>query len=196
MGHADTARTPMLLMSCRWSVVSTKIQAAHTADPGVYYFKDFAPSIDGINEGFRGCPGAYTTRLALTLAHPHRPPLPPPRPSPQVLQRRRVHVLEGLQGPRDCARLQGRPGRLLLAGRGVRLQGGRRPQQGVQGCALRHRSDRRPLRRHLPPPERVRRPVRRRVRQTAAPSAPSRPHAAPPSPLFLRPHPAAATSST
>ena len=32
--------------------------------------------------------------------------------------------------------------------------------------------------------------------KTAAPSAPSQPHAAPPSPLFLRPHPAAATSST
>jgi len=64
------ASIPNLLMGfavwLMWSVISTKIQAAHTADPGVYYFKDFAPSIDGINEGFRGCPGWYDRECCST----------------------------------------------------------------------------------------------------------------------------------
>ena len=55
------ASIPNLLMGfavwLMWSVTIAKIQKAHTTDPGVYYFKDFAPTIDGVAEGFRGCPG-------------------------------------------------------------------------------------------------------------------------------------------
>lgn len=57
------ASIPNLLMGfavwLMWSVTIAKIQKAHTTDPGVYYFKDFAPTIDGVAEGFRGCPGWY-----------------------------------------------------------------------------------------------------------------------------------------
>lgn len=42
-----------------WSVTIAKIQKAHSNDPSVYYFKDFAPEIEGVSEGFRGCPGWY-----------------------------------------------------------------------------------------------------------------------------------------
>ena len=42
-----------------WSVTIAKIQSAHTTDPNVYYFKDFAPEYLGVAEGFRGCPGWY-----------------------------------------------------------------------------------------------------------------------------------------
>ena len=41
-----------------------KIQLAHTNDPSVYYFKDFAPS--DAPEGFRGCPGWYDEKCCST----------------------------------------------------------------------------------------------------------------------------------
>ena len=42
-----------------WSVTATRIQIAHDNDPTVYHFKDFAPEIMGVSDGFRGCPGWY-----------------------------------------------------------------------------------------------------------------------------------------
>ena len=57
------ASIPNLLMGfavwLMWSVTNAKIQQTHDNDPSVYYFKDFAPEIDGVSEGFRGCPGWY-----------------------------------------------------------------------------------------------------------------------------------------
>lgn len=49
-----------------WSVTIAKIQKAHTANPNVYYFKDFAPTYLGVSEGFRGCPGWYEETCCLT----------------------------------------------------------------------------------------------------------------------------------
>ena len=61
---------PNLLMGfavwLMWSVTVAKIQAAHTINPNVYYFKDFAPEILGVSEGFRGCPGWYESACCLT----------------------------------------------------------------------------------------------------------------------------------
>merc|ERR1719201_2571804 len=55
------ASIPNLLMGfavwLMWSVTIAKIQKAHTTDPSVYYFKDFAPA--DAPDGFRGCPGWY-----------------------------------------------------------------------------------------------------------------------------------------
>ena len=49
-----------------WSVTIAKIQGAHNANPNVYYFKDFAPEIMGVAEGFRGCPGWYDDVCCMT----------------------------------------------------------------------------------------------------------------------------------
>ena len=57
------ASIPNLLMGfavwLMWSVTATRIQIAHDNDPTVYHFKDFAPEIMGVSDGFRGCPGWY-----------------------------------------------------------------------------------------------------------------------------------------
>ena len=62
-GRNLIASVPNLLMGfavwLMWSVTIAKIQQAHGSDTNVYYFKDFAPSIHGVSEGFRGCPGWY-----------------------------------------------------------------------------------------------------------------------------------------
>jgi len=62
------ASIPNLLMGfavwLMWSVTIAKIQLAHTNDPSVYYFKDFAPS--DAPEGFRGCPGWYDEKCCST----------------------------------------------------------------------------------------------------------------------------------
>ena len=47
-----------------WSVTAKRIQLAHGANPGAYYFKDFAGKYQGVSEGYRA---------PLTARATHRP---------------------------------------------------------------------------------------------------------------------------